>query len=109
MSDIAPPSLILFFGHFHPLLVHLPIDFLSLLALLELANRVHHFKHAAQARGVVLLFTVIAAVLTVLCGLMLATEGGYDPHLLAWHKWMGIALAVCCILTAVSFWTKYHR
>jgi uncharacterized membrane protein/mono/diheme cytochrome c family protein len=109
MSDQTAPNLLLFFGHFHPLLVHLPIGFLAILAVLELANRVHHFKHAAEARGVVLGLTAISAILTVACGLMLATEGGYDAHLLAWHKWMGIGLATSCVLTAICFWTKLRR
>ncbi len=109
MSDSNAPNLIFFFGHFHPVLVHLPIGFLTILAVLELANRVHHFKHAAQARGVVLLLTVVSVVVTVACGLMLATEGGYQADLLAWHKWMGIALGVACVLTAIAYWSKAHR
>src|SRR3954467_9413487 len=98
-NTLASSNLTLFFGHFHPLMVHLPIGFLASLAVLELADRVHHFKHAAQARGVILALTVVASVTAVVLGLMLASAGGYDPHLLAYHKWTGIALAVSCILT----------
>src|SRR5579862_760983 len=102
-------NLVLFFGRLHPLLVHLPIGFLTILAALEVANRIHHFKGAAQARGMVLVLTVIASVIAVICGLMLASAGGYDPSLLRWHKWMGIALAAAVVLTAVGFWGKHHR
>lgn len=109
MTDLAATNLTYFFGRFHPLMVHLPIGLLAALAVLELADRLHHFKHAAQARGLLLFLTVISAVTAVVLGLMLASGGGYDPHLLAWHKWTGIALAAACCLTAVSYWTRHHR
>src|SRR6185436_16734238 len=100
MADPNSPNLMLFFGHFHALLVHLPIGFLTILAVLELANRIHRFHHAAQARSIILLLTVVASIVSVACGLMLATGGGYDPRLIFWHKWMGIALTIACVLTA---------
>jgi uncharacterized membrane protein len=104
-----PFNLVLFLGRFHPLLVHLPIGFLTLLAIVELASRFHHFKGAAQARAIILMMTVASSIVTVTCGLLLASGGGYDPQLLFWHKWMGIALAIACMLTAVTFWGKRHR
>ncbi len=100
---------VLFFGRFHPLIVHLPIGFLTLLAVVELANRVHRFKHAAQARGVILFATALSSVAAVVFGLMLASGGGYDRGLLFWHQWMGITLAACVIATAVSFRFGRHR
>lgn len=106
---IAATNLKLFFGHFHPLVIHLPIGFLAALVVLELADRIHHLKHAAQARGLILGLTALSAILAVVLGLMLASAGGYDSHLLAWHKWMGIALAASCVLTAIAYWTKHHR
>jgi hypothetical protein len=30
--------------------------------------------------------------------------GGYDPQLLPWHKWSGIAVAVTCTLTWLLNW-----
>jgi uncharacterized membrane protein len=100
---------LLFFGRLHPLLVHLPIGFLTLLAVVELASRIHRFKHVGQARGTILLLTVAASIVTVLCGLMLASGGGYDSGLLFWHKWMGITLAILVIATAIAFWRRRYR
>jgi uncharacterized membrane protein len=105
----ANPNLILFFGRLHPLLVHLPIGFLTLLAVIEVARRLKWFKASAEARGVILACTVLSAITTVACGLMLASEGGYDPSLLAWHKWMGISLAIFVIATAGAFYSKKPR
>jgi uncharacterized membrane protein len=105
----TPPNLILFFGRLHPLLVHLPIGFLILLAVIELARRLKWFKAAAGARGVILFATVLSVITTVTCGLMLSTEGGYDAGLLSWHKWMGISLAVFVVATAWAFFTHRPR
>jgi uncharacterized membrane protein/mono/diheme cytochrome c family protein len=91
------PNTALFIGRFHPLLVHLPIGFLTLLALLEIARFLPPFKNAVQSRGLILLATVLATVATITAGLLLSSAGGYDPSLLFWHKWMGITLG-CAIL-----------
>lgn len=90
----GPADLTLFFGRFHPLLVHLPIGFLVLLALLDLAARVPRFKHLAGCSGFIAGLTVLAAAFSALCGWLLSRGGGYDAELLAWHQWTGIAVAV---------------
>jgi uncharacterized membrane protein len=107
-SDFMPHPL-LFFGRFHPLLVHLPIGFLTLLAAVELAHRFHRFKHVGQARGIILAMTVAASIVTIACGLMLSSGGGYDRSLLFWHKWTGITLGVFIIATAVCFFLGRHK
>jgi len=43
-----PLNLLTFFGHFHPLLLHLPIGGLVLLGFLELLAHWTRFKDAAQ-------------------------------------------------------------
>jgi uncharacterized membrane protein/mono/diheme cytochrome c family protein len=98
----AHTNWLLFLGRLHPLLVHLPIGFLAILAAVEVAARVGRFRAAAEARGVILAATAVAAVLSVAAGLMLSSAGGYDPHLLFWHKWAGITLAAFVIATAVA-------
>ena len=99
----------LFFGRLHPLIVHLPIGFLFVLAGLELAARVGRFRDVAAARGMVLAATVLSAISAVVAGLLLSTGGGYDPHLLFWHKWTGVTLAAAVIATAVAFTAKRRR
>ena len=71
-----PPEIVLFFGRMHPLLVHLPIGLMLLLALLEWMSRWPRFKQANAGVGVILLVTVPAAVLTALFGWMLSRGGG---------------------------------
>ena len=98
-----PPDIILFLGHLHPLLVHLPIGLVLLVAFLELAARSTRFKHANANAGLILALTVPAAAVAALCGWLLSQAGGYQDKVLQWHKWLGISTAVACALAAVLY------
>lgn len=100
------PEIILFLGRFHALLVHLPIGFLLLLGVFEVLARFPRLKPLAQARGVMLVLTLVASVFTAGCGLMLARDGGYDAKLLALHQWTGIAVTVGVFLACLAHWRK---
>lgn len=93
-----PSNFVLFLGHFHPLLVHLPIGGLVLLGILELVARVTPWKDAAKNSRWILGFVFVAACVSSACGLMLAREGGYAPHLLKWHRAAGFAITGACLL-----------
>ncbi|MDQ3439043.1 MAG: hypothetical protein M3478_01680, partial [Planctomycetota bacterium] len=90
MPDNDPTNLVTFFGRMHPLVVHLPIGFLTVLAVLEVVRWFKRWRGAGEARGVVLALLVVSSILAVVFGLMLEEEGGYNDDLLFWHKWMGI-------------------
>ncbi|MCX6929766.1 MAG: hypothetical protein NT154_42115, partial [Verrucomicrobia bacterium] len=92
-------DLLLFLGRFHPVLVHLPVGGLVLLGVLELLARFSRFKPAAQCNRLILGLVAAASIATASLGLMLSQSGGYDPQLLPWHKWTGIAVAAFCTLT----------
>ena len=100
----ASSDLALFIGRFHVLLVHLPIGLIVLVAFLELLACSPRFKHASSAVGPVLALAVPATIASAICGWLLAQAGEYEPHLLRLHKWMGIAVAVACTLTALAYW-----
>ena len=104
-----PANLALFFGHTHPLLVHLPIGFLLLLGLLELLARLRRFQGANHGAGIILALAAPAAIFTALCGWLLGQGGGYDPDLLRWHKWTGIATAGICTGAALFYWLDWKR
>lgn len=99
----APPDIVLFFGRFHLVLVHLPIGLLVLLGFLELFARCDRFKHANANAGLILALAAPLAVLTAAFGWMLSQGGGYDADLLRWHRWTGIGTAVSCVLAAVLY------
>ncbi|MBN3520603.1 hypothetical protein JYB62_11400 [Algoriphagus lutimaris] len=47
----------------------------------------------------ILLLSAISAILAVLFGFFLATEGGYPEGTLSWHRWMGIAVALISVIS----------
>jgi hypothetical protein len=53
-----PPEIFLFVGRLHPLLVHLPIGMIALLAMLELTARIPRFKNAGASAGFILAFAM---------------------------------------------------
>ena len=83
----------LFIGRFHPLVVHLPLGFLRLAALMEiLAKRLG--AYLSKAAGIAWLAGAISALLAVILGFLLASDGSYQGNTLLWHQWMGIGVAV---------------
>ncbi len=89
---------IVFFGHFHPLILHLPIGILMLAVAFEFLSAFPRFKPLADATEITLLFGMISAVIAALLGYFLSLNGEYGGEILDWHKWLGIGLAVLSIL-----------
>jgi uncharacterized membrane protein/YHS domain-containing protein/mono/diheme cytochrome c family protein len=102
----GPSDIVLFLGHLHPLLVHLPIGLVILLALLEVFARSRRFHQANSNSGLILALAVPAILVTVVCGLLLSQAGGYQDKLLQWHKWTGIGTAAAFTLAALLYQLK---
>jgi uncharacterized membrane protein len=83
-----------FIGHFHPLLVHLPIGILLTGLLLLWLTRREKYKFIREAVPVVLFCGAIAAILSCITGLLLSASDDYDKNLAGWHQWMGISVAI---------------
>ncbi len=88
----------MFLGRLHPLVVHLPIGFLILGTLFFYLGRKEKYGFLNQALPITLLLSAVSAVLAVLFGILLAESGGYDESTLAWHRWLGIGVAVVSIV-----------
>jgi uncharacterized membrane protein len=103
-----PPAneLLLFFGRFHPLLVHLPIGFLLVAFLMEGFALAKRFAALRQATGFVLFLAAGSSVLAALFGYFLSLSGGYDEDLLAKHQWLGLGVAA---LSVVAYWANLRR
>ena len=85
-------------GRLHPALVHLPIGFLLLLALAELAGWLRPAVRPPPAlRTFALGASLAAACAAAACGWWLGREGDYEAALLERHRWAGVA---CTALTA---------
>lgn len=99
-----------FLGRFHPLVVHLPIGVVLLVALAEVAS----LKPSLRARldpviTPVLVLLLAAAVAAFIDGLLLARGGGYPEALLVPHKAFALG-GVVLLCAALAAWSLHrHR
>jgi hypothetical protein len=82
-----------FLGRLHPLIVHFPVGILVFAAIFELLTLKNFFSPLRSAINILLGAGIISALFSVIAGLLLATEGGYEKQLLTIHQWVGIATA----------------
>ena len=99
--DQGVSDIVLFFGRFHPLILHLPIGFLAIAFLLEMLSRFDRFKRYQPAVEIILLLGAGTAIVAAALGYMLAQGGGYNDDLLAIHQWLGIGVALASVLSFV--------
>ncbi len=92
------PRILLFFGRFHPLLLHLPIGALLLTFFIEIVGRVRkHDPHLMITNA--LAFSAFFSILTAIMGYFLSLEGGYGEEVLNIHMWAGFAMTLLvCLL-----------
>jgi uncharacterized membrane protein len=95
-----PSDLSLFFGRFHPVLVHLPIGFLLMAFLLEFVSMAKRYEQLNHAVPFVLLMGVLSAVFSAITGSLLSDGGGYGEDMLNLHKWLGIGT----VLLSLAAW-----
>lgn len=95
----------MFFGRFHPLIVHIPIGFLLLALLFKMLDARSQSSTYRPALKVTLALSAIVAVVTCLTGLLLSWSGTYPDDDLGQHKWAGIVLA---ILTIGWYFTEFR-
>lgn len=99
----------LFAGRFHPLLVHLPIGFLLIAALLEVGRRTNGIQVSSSTIAFILLWSAMGATLACVAGYLLSLGGGYDAELLDRHKWQGIGVAAFAWLAWVVSFDKVRK
>lgn len=92
-----PSDFILFLGRLHPLVVHLPIGFIFLAVIAQLASQKPKFKPLNPFVSHIWLLGICSAFLAVVFGYFLSLSGNYDPDTLFWHKWMGVGVLLCTI------------
>lgn len=90
----STPDWVLFWGHFHPLIVHLPIGFLLIAGLLELDRLTRRKSVSAHTITLILFWSAVSATMACVFGYMLSLAGGYDTETLDLHKWQGIGVAL---------------
>lgn len=84
-----------YLGHFHPVVVHLPIGILFVAFILEwVAWKKKQAALLQHAIEICLIAGFFGAVISCLFGWFLSKEGGYEETTLQLHQWMGISVAV---------------
>jgi len=91
-------SVIEFLGHFHPLLVHLPLGILLIALLLQWMSRKSKYVSLIPAIPVILLAGSCTAFASCITGYLLSISDDYDKSLVSWHMWMGIGVALVSLM-----------
>lgn len=91
----------LFIGHFHPLLVHLPLGILLLGVLFSVIGRFERYAHLKAAAPATLFWGTFGAIFSCITGYLLSLSGEYEGLTLERHKYLGIGVAVAGVLLYV--------
>ncbi|MDA9250624.1 DUF1592 domain-containing protein [Flavobacteriaceae bacterium] len=94
-------TFVFFLGRFHPIILHLPIGALVVLFLMEIINDFRPDLNLNSACNILLWFSVISIIPTIILGFLLASSGNYNDELLNTHKWLGWFTALICIWLVV--------
>lgn len=92
----AGQSWLIFWGHFHPMLVHLPIGMFFIAGILQFFSKQTSENHEVIVR--ILIWTTAFSILSAAMGWGLAQSGEYDSDAIQIHQWLGIST---CGLSAV--------
>lgn len=93
-----------FLGPFHVVALHYPIGFLTLVCLLELWSVVRPVPGHVRVVGFALVLSSLAAWAAAGLGFLRAARGEFDPALVAWHQYFGIAVAAFSTLALGCLW-----
>jgi hypothetical protein len=88
-----------FVGKFHPLLVHLPIGFVTLALVLSLVLK----KANEELISLIFKLAFLVAVMSILTGLAIPKEGEYDESLINWHLWSAVIFTLLVGITGWGF------
>ncbi len=104
------PDIVRFIGHFHPVVLHLPIGIFVLIMFQELGaifGRRHH-ENVANKAMFPLFFGVVSAIVAAIAGFLLYQGGETfaSDELVERHLWGGLIFAVAAVLTFImKAWT----
>ena len=91
-------TIINFVGHFHPLLIHLPIGILLFAILIQGLTTFSRFEHLKIILPIAYLIGACGAILSCITGYALANDGDYNETLILKHQWLGISVALLSII-----------
>jgi uncharacterized membrane protein/mono/diheme cytochrome c family protein len=87
-----------FFGHFHPVVVHLPIGILLMAVILRWLSSIPKYGTFRIVLPFILLCGMITAIVACISGYLLSITDDYNEDIVGWHKWMGISVALVSVM-----------
>ncbi|WP_236976104.1 DUF1549 domain-containing protein [Membranihabitans maritimus] len=91
-------------GRFHPMVVHFPISFILLAAVLELYSLKNYESKYRTAINTMLYAGVGFSIVSIVFGLLLKSYDEISGSLLNLHQWLGIATGVLSVATLWTVW-----
>lgn len=104
-NSLYVPGWLLPMGRLHPVILHFPI----VLLVLTVVSAFFRFKNEPEKKlhyqltGNLLLAAALFSAFTVITGLFLSREDGYEGETLSLHMWTGIAIV---FVTAAIYWLR---
>lgn len=95
-DSLAIPQWLQPIGRLHPLILHFPIVILLLAMVMEFFRFRPEFANEKLYQRFTTYLLALGALLsslTVIMGLFLSREPGYEGGTLQWHKWFGVSVA----------------
>jgi uncharacterized membrane protein len=93
-----------FIGHFHPVVLHLPIGIFMLIIFQELLAMFSRYK--SQPSLITIFAGAASSVIAVFFGFLLYQGGGFEGELVEDHLWGGIFFACAAVVSLiVKAWT----
>ncbi len=95
-NSLVVPQWLQPLGRMHPLILHFPIVILMLAMVMEFFRFRAEFINEQLYQTFTNYLLVLGALLssiTVIMGMLLSREPGYEGSTLAWHKWFGVGVA----------------
>ncbi|QMU28576.1 c-type cytochrome domain-containing protein [Adhaeribacter radiodurans] len=108
-SKITVPFWLQPVGRMHPIFLHFPIVLLLLAMVLEFfrfATKYHTQEFYQTFTSNLFLAGLLTSAVTVLMGLFLSKEEGYEGGILQWHKWLGVGILLFATLV---YWSRQYR
>jgi uncharacterized membrane protein/mono/diheme cytochrome c family protein len=102
-------DLLTFIGHFHPVLVHLPVGILLWAIVLQWLSKLPAFASLAAAVPVTYLVGAVMAILSCASGWLLSDTATYPAETLNLHKWLGIGVAVIALILYYIHHKQWHN
>jgi uncharacterized membrane protein len=94
-----------FLAPFHAVVLHFPIGFVTMAAVLELYRMRRPSADLKPVTTLTLWLSLLSGIVAATLGILRATGGGYEIHEVEAHRWTGLAVVGATLLTlAVQRW-----